>query len=138
MVEGMNLITAVGRAFTLASPRRAPIGAVILALACALPATGADMNDPTRPPTGFSEQPQAKEAPREAPLLVSTVFLMGARPYAILDGQEVRVGDKLEAGRVVKIDEHGVWLKTPLGSRQLKLLPDVKKLPARKSTMEKP
>lgn len=94
----------------------------------------ADIGDPTRPPTGFSEQPRAAEAPREAPLQVSSVFLMGARPYAILDGQVVRVGDKLEAGRIRKIDESGVWLKTPTGMRQLRLLPDVKKTPAGKDT----
>jgi len=101
-------------------------------MACALPAAGANLSDPTRPPTGFSEQAKATDVPQEAPLLVSSVFLMGAKPYAILDGQVVRVGDKLEAGRVSKIDEAGVWLKTPTGPRQLKLLPDVKKSPAGK------
>jgi len=102
-------------------------------MACALPAA-ADLGDPTRPPTGFSEQAQAADAPQEAALLVSSVFLMGSKPYAVLDGQVVRVGDKLEAGRVGKIDETGVWLKTPAGMRQLKLLPDVKKTPAGKGT----
>ncbi len=103
---------------------------VFCLMACAPPAVAADMGDPTRPPAGFSEKAQAAEAPQEAALLVSSVFLMGARPYAILDGQVVRVGDRLEAGRIRKIDESGVWLKTPTGMRQLKLLPDVKKTPA--------
>ncbi len=102
----------------------------LLLMACALPAGAADMGDPTRPPTGFSEQPRAAEAPQAAPLQVSSVFLMGAKPYAILDDQVVRVGDKLEQGRIRKIDESGVWLKTPTGIRQLKLLPDVNKTPA--------
>ncbi len=97
----------------------------------------AEMGDPTRPPTGFSEQVGDSDTPKEAPLQVSSVFLMGKKPYALLDGQVVRVGDKLEAGRVSKIDETGVWLKTPSGPRQLKLLPDVKKTPAGKTKLEK-
>lgn len=89
----------------------------------------ADPGDPTRPPPGFNLQAESEEAPRDAPLVVNSLFLMGARPYALVDGQVVRVGDRLEAGRVVKISEHGVWLKTPTGSRQLELLPDVQKTP---------
>lgn len=89
----------------------------------------ADLGDPTRPAPGFNLQAESEEAPREAPLVVNTLFLMGTRPYALVDGQVVRVGDRLEAGRVVKINEHGVWLKTPTGSRQLELLPDVQKTP---------
>lgn len=100
-------------------------GLALLLLTCSLSVAAADMGDPTRPPAGFSEK--AAEAPQEAALLVSSVFLMGAKPYAILDGQVVRVGDRLKAGRIRKIDESGVWLKTPSGMRQLKLLPDVKK-----------
>lgn len=90
----------------------------------------ADLGDPTRPPAGFNQQAGSEEAPQAAPMVVNTLFLMGARPYALVDGQVVRVGDRLEAGRVVKINESGVWLKTPTGSRQLELLPDVRKKPA--------
>ncbi len=90
----------------------------------------ADLGDPTRPPPGFSEQGESESAPQEAPLRVNSLFLMGARPYAQVDGQVVRVGDRLDAGRVVRINESGVWLKTATGSRQLKLLPDVEKTPA--------
>jgi len=104
-------------------------GLAVLLLACALPAAAADIGDPTRPPTGFSEQVSAKDTPHEAPMLVNSVFLMGSKSYAVLDGQVVRVGDKLADGRISKIDEAGVWLRTPTGPRQLKLLPDVKKTP---------
>lgn len=113
-------------------------GGAFVALICVFPVLAADLDDPTRPPAGFSEQAKAADAPREAALQVSSVFLMGSKPYAVLDGLVVRVGDKLEAGRVAKIDEAGVWLKTTAGLRQLKLLPDVKKTPAGKNRMEKP
>lgn len=103
----------------------------------------AETLDPTRPPTGLSDQAKGPEATQAAPLRVSSVFLMGGRSYAIVAGQTVRVGDRLDprsesragAGRVVKIDETGVWLRTASGLRQLKLLPEVKKTPAGK--MEK-
>jgi hypothetical protein len=113
----------------------APLLALALLLS-AFPAFAADLGDPTRPPAGFSEQPKAADAPKEAPLQVSSVFLMGSKPYAVVDGQVVRVGDKLEAGQVVRINESGVWLKTPSGPRQLKLLPDVIKTPVGKTKVE--
>jgi hypothetical protein len=130
------MVDVVGKlVFRLA--RGALLGAPILLLACALPARAADLGDPTRPPAGFSEQPKAADAPKEAPQQVSGVFLMGRKPYAVLDGQVVRVGDKLEAGKVTKIDENGIWLRTPTGPRQLKLLPDVVKKPAGHTKVEK-
>ena len=113
-------------------------GCAFIVLVCALPVLAADLDDPTRPPPGFSELARSGAAPQEPPLLLGSVFLMGNRPYAVLDGQVVRVGDRLAAGRVGKIDESGVWLKTPTGLRLLRLLPDVKKTPAGKSKMEKP
>jgi len=134
MVDGMNSAVEPHRS------RVARFAKLTLpyVMACVLPAVAADLTDPTRPPTGFSEQPRAAEAPQAAPLLVSSVFLMGKKPYAILDGQVVRVGDRLESGRISKIDESGVWLKTPTGPIQIKLLPDVKKTPVGKGKLEKP
>ncbi len=104
-------------------------------LLCAQPATAADIADPTRPPSGFSEQP--REAPREVPMRVDSLFLMGNRSYAIVDGRVVKVGDRLDGGRISKIDESGIWLKTPTGPRQLKLLPSVAKTPSGKSKENK-
>jgi hypothetical protein len=93
------------------------------------------MADPMWPPSGFGEP--AAAAPKEAPMQVSGVFLMSKQPYAIIDGQVARVGDRLEAGRIGKIDEAGVWLKTTTGLRQLKLLPDVAKSPSGKGKVKK-
>jgi hypothetical protein len=97
----------------------------------------ADSADPTRPPPGFSEQPgTTAPAQQEAPLAVSSLFLMGAKPYAVVDGQIVRPGDPLAGGRVGKIDAAGVWIALPGGKnktrmRQLKWLPEVVKTPAK-------
>lgn len=103
-------------------------------------AANAEMTDPTRPPAGFSDQPGVVvEAPQEAPLVVSSLFLMGAKPYAVVDDQIVRPGDPLAGGKVAKIDANGVWVSIPgsgkakTNMRQLKWLPTVVKTPAKAS-----
>jgi hypothetical protein len=100
--------------------------------------------DPTQPPPGFktstaevgpagAASSDMPEIPKEAPLIVSSLFLMGAHPYAVVDGQIVRPGDPLISGKVSKIDAMGVWIvfprsgKTTPAPRLLKWLPDVVK-----------
>jgi len=114
-----------------------PIASMFVALLLSRAAL-ADSADPTRPPPGFSDQPGAVvEAPQEAPLVVSSLFLMGAKPYAVVDDQIVRPGDPLAGGKVAKIDANGVWVSVPGGGkakpsmRQLKWLPAVVKTPAK-------
>lgn len=118
-----------------------------MALALLAGAALADSADPTRPPPGFQVAPGASgspgaaaRTPQDAPLIVSSLFLMGDKPYAVVDGQIVRPGDPLAGGRVGKIDATGVWLVpaggTPGRMRQLKWLPDVVKQPVR-ARMEK-
>lgn len=95
-----------------------------------LPACAALADDPTRPPPGFVEKPAAatgEEAQEAPPPRIDAIFSVGGKSYAMVDGQAVRVGDELGGGRITRIDEQGVWLKTPQGPQQLKLLPDVKK-----------
>jgi hypothetical protein len=114
-----------------------PIASIFVAMLMSS-AANADSLDPTRPPPGFSEQPgTAAPAQQEAALAVSSLFLMGAKPYAVVDGQIVRLGDPLAGGRVAKIDAAGVWIALPGGGktktsmRQLKWLPEVVKTPAK-------
>jgi hypothetical protein len=111
--------------------------AALLLLASLTPSAWGDMTDPTRPPPGFSVQGTVQVA--EPPLLVTSVFLMDKRPYALVDGVTVRVGDRLGDGRVNRIEEQGVWLKTRAGKRLLKLVPGIDKKPVHqgKTRMEK-
>ncbi len=102
------------------------------------PAVCADL-DPTRPPAGLGD-PLKKPEAADVPLQVCSVFLMGKNSYALVAGQTVRVGDRLNpgsasGGRVTRIDESGLWFRTTTGLRQLRLLPQVKKTPPGK--MEK-
>jgi len=100
-----------------------------LLLALAIQPVLADMADPTRPPPGLGARP-AGDALATPALEVSSVFLMGRHPYALVDGMTVRPGDRLGESRVSRIDEQGVWLRTPAGPRLLRLVPDVQKQPA--------
>ncbi len=109
---------------------------ILLLSVCAAPLAQAEMSDPTRPQPGYSEQELAsrgESAPKAPALAVSSLFLMGDKPYALVDGQIVRPGDPLADGKVARIDAAGVWLRMPGTSRLrlLKWLPEVvKKLPA--------
>ncbi|MBI5331605.1 MAG: hypothetical protein HZB71_13470 [Betaproteobacteria bacterium] len=99
--------------------------AAFLALGAALPAH-AELTDPTRPPSSLA----AAAGESETPLQLTALYLVGKRPYALINGMSVHVGDPLGDGRVTRIDEQGVWLKGPAGVRQLRLLPEVTKTPA--------
>jgi hypothetical protein len=119
-------------------------GFTLLASATMANTAMANPADPTQPPPGFktstaevgpagAASSDMLEIPKEAPLIVSSLFLMGAHPYAVVDGQIVRPGDPLISGKVSKIDAMGVWIvfprsgKTTPAPRLLKWLPDVVK-----------
>ncbi|HRH80807.1 MAG TPA: hypothetical protein PLW81_07165 [Thiobacillaceae bacterium] len=108
-----------------------PAAAILLACLAGLGAAAAHADhDPTRPPPGLADNsPEAAQAVQAAPQ-VSSIFRAGRLVFAIIDGREVKVGDRLGDGRVTRIDETGVWLRTPQGSRLLPLLPEVKKRPS--------
>jgi len=96
----------------------------------------AELPDPTRPPPALSVD-AGGEALQPA-LRVTSVFLMGKRPYAIVDDLTVRVGDPLADGKVRAIDERGVWLATPAGKRLLPLVPGMdKRMAGKNNPLEK-
>lgn len=103
-------------------------GVFFMLLAGLASAAWGGMTDPTRPPPGFAEQGTVAVA--EPPLVVTGVFLMDKRPYAVVDGMTVRVGDRLGDGNISRIDETGVWLATRSGRRLLRLVPEIDKKPA--------
>jgi|GEM_PF-2357189 len=98
---------------------------------CLVAHAGAEMTDPTRPPPGFNKpatgETTSTSGEEEAPLVVNSVFLMGTKPYAMVDGMIVHVGDTLASGRVSRIDETGVWIKMKNGSRVLRLVSGIEK-----------
>lgn len=102
--------------------------------AFAVLASAAELPDPTRPPTAV----RAAASVPEAPLVVTALYRLGTRPYALVDGMVVHVGDPLGDARVTRIDETGVWLKGSAGVRQLRLLPEVAKTVAKTVVQAQP
>jgi MSHA biogenesis protein MshK len=98
------------------------IAAVLLAGAV----QGAPFADPTRPPDA---------APAEAATGVSagsrleSVLIAPDRRVAVIGGQQVRLGEKFRDGRVVRITESEVVIRTAEGTQTLKLFPEVEKRP---------
>lgn len=104
---------------------------MLASLALLLPASAQAAQDPTRPPPGLTAPPSGAAPVVEAPLQVGAIFLAGKLSFAIVDDREVRVGDRLADGRVTGIDETGVWLRVNGATRLLRLLPAIKKPPAK-------
>lgn len=92
----------------------------ILAFGLAAGAQAAPWADPTRPPSGsVSDDPAAiLEGPR-----LESVLIAPDRRIAIISGQQYRTGDKYGDGRVVRITESEVAIRTGEALEVLKLLP---------------
>ena len=89
--------------------------------------------DPTRPPSGV-ETAVTAVAP-SGPLLQMIRTLDGKR-IAVVSGQAVNVGSKMNNLVVTRIDEDRVMLRGPEGVLILKLFPDIEKNPIASSKPE--
>ena len=89
--------------------------------------------DPTRPPSGV-ETAVTAVAP-SGPLLQMIRTLDGKR-IAVVSGQAVNVGSKMNNLVVTRIDEDRVVLRGPEGVLILKLFPDIEKNPIASSKPE--
>lgn len=97
-------------------------------LVLALPfAARAQIADPTRPPAGVLDA--AGEAGAAAgPVLQSVLIPKNGRPLAVIDGQQVRLGERYGESRLVKLTEREAVLDGPAGIERLRLTPDVEKI----------
>lgn len=91
-------------------------------------ALGQALADPTRPPNVTGSD--ASEAEPPANQLQSLLIAQG-RKVAIVNGETVRVGDKVGDALVKNISEAGVVLQYSDHSETLKLLGDVRRRPVR-------
>jgi hypothetical protein len=95
---------------------------------CVSWAGAADLRDPTQPPFGYVTDAAGVAPPPPPPLKVTSIMVRpGKRSVAMVDGMPVRVGDSLGEGKVTRIDEGGLWLRTDAGPRRISLLPSVEK-----------
>lgn len=111
---------------------------VLLLAACtwALPATAqTSLADPTRPPAAFlSPDGSAPAVVTAVPLSRLTSVKLpqgrGGAPSAVIDGQLLRVGERLGEARLVRVSETQATLEGPDGRETLYLIPDINKKPA--------
>jgi len=89
-------------------------------------AHGAPFADPTRPP----DYAPADAAPGvSGGSRLESVLIAPDRRVAVIGGQQVRLGEKFGDGRVVRITESEVVIRTADGTQTLKLFPEVEKRP---------
>ena len=100
--------------------------ALCLLLACALPAAGQALRDPTRPPPavlGGSASARTMPAAPSGPRLQSVLIARepGGRHVAVIDGETVRLGDTVRGMRVTRMGPNEVELVRGRERRVLKL-----------------
>lgn len=101
--------------------------ALALALAGAAPGASAQLADPTRPPpearlasTGGADLAPASSGPQ----LQSVLNGNHGRQVAVIDGQALRVGDKIHGATLVQVGKDRVVLQHGRTRQVLKLYPD--------------
>lgn len=108
-------------------------GMLLLAVSASAAAVE-NLPDPTRPVT--SQAIADRGAASSGPVLQSVLVASGRR-VAMVDGQTVKVGDKVGEARVVKIAESEVVLRNGKELKTLKLFPGIDKRQASGGTTAK-
>jgi hypothetical protein len=96
------------------------------------PLTAETLRDPTQPPASYTanavELPEVEGA---AYVLQSIVRRHGAKPVAMINGQMMSVGGKIDDWILVRIGESEALLRGPGGTEKLVMSPDVEKQPVK-------
>ena len=100
---------------------------LLLAVTAWLPARAQELPDPTRPPLE-ARQPQAGEVVEQPkspllPQLQSVLIGSHGREVAVIDGQTVRKGEKLNGAVLVKVGKDKVVLRKGGKDQVLTLFP---------------
>jgi len=90
--------------------------------------------DPTKPPAAYlAGATLGAVAVASAPLSRLTSVMLpkhGGRASAVIDGQVLRIGDKLGESQLRSVTESTAILEGPQGRETLYLIPDINKTPA--------
>ena len=89
--------------------------------------------DPTQPPSGWQDGALAvvgeAEAAAVAPRLQTIVRRRSGKPFAVIDGKAVILGERMGEFRLVHIGESDVVLYGPNGRETLLMSPEVQRVP---------
>lgn len=110
--------------------KRFATGSILLiaAMFFAYSAHAETITDPTRP-AGADVSPTGTPgaAGQNTAGLQSIVHRKGSKPYAVINGETVRLGGKVGEARVIKITDSTVILKSANGQETLSLTPGIDK-----------
>lgn len=106
---------------------RTLIAALLLGPACALAAPFAD---PTRPPAAEASTASGDGVAGQGVPRLESVLIAPDRRIAVINGQAVRVGQKVGEARVLSITETEVALREGNSTQVLKLFPAAERHPA--------
>lgn len=110
------------------TPFISAVFAVFLSLS-ALKAHAENLPDPTRPPL-FAESPNAPAAGEaQADQGLQSILLSPGYKAAIINGRQVRVGDRIDESKVLEIRAGEVVLQKGAAREVLKLYPTMRKPP---------
>jgi MSHA biogenesis protein MshK len=89
-------------------------------------AYGETLADPTRPPSAPRVQSAIEPPPAAVNPVLQSIFIWPDRVLAIINGETVRVGDKVGDAHVARITEGEVVLRSGNGTRSLTLFPIIR------------
>lgn len=101
-----------------------------LLFAASLPLRAESLVDPTRPPASIAAPANAEPSGSQpGGYTLSSIRTAGKSRRALINGQWVRPGARVDGARVVTIHETEVVLATETGRETLSLYPDVRMKP---------
>ncbi len=90
--------------------------------------------DPTQPPAGLNSMSTADTDSGTNTSTIQSVTLTKKQRYAMINGETVKVGDTIKAGRIIQITETDVWVRSGSEVSRIPLFPNVSKHYRRPST----
>jgi hypothetical protein len=93
---------------------------LVIALA-ANPVAAEDLPDPMRPAVAAAKSDSDQAGAAVGDLVLQSVLVSSQRRVAVISGQVVPLGGRIDAWRLVRLTESQAWLRGPEGERMLDL-----------------
>ncbi|MEI7431744.1 MAG: hypothetical protein WCL27_14925 [Betaproteobacteria bacterium] len=101
-------------------------GFLLALLGCVCAQAQSSLSDPTRPPASvFSATPETGGV--TGPVLQSVFLPRKGKPFAVIGGETVKLGELYGDSRLIKLTEREAVLEGPAGIEHLLLTPGIEK-----------
>jgi len=104
----------------------AAIAIILFSAGAAAQAQAPALRDPTEPPAAIRAKPAAATVSADA-FRPEHLVMVDGRRYVVWKGRRYSEGDSVQGGRIERLDESGVWLRTGGEVRKLPLFGAVEK-----------